>query len=93
MISTKDRSENYNELNLPVSTTIDIPQYRETYTDLMRTSKQTRASGLTYLGFLSRMHNRNMQRRKQEYEERRLVINEKTAPSTCEAMKGILNVR
>ena len=84
----KDRSEGYEELNLPCDTSIDIPKYREAYQDLMRTSKKTRESGLTYLAFLSRMKKRNIDRRKHEFMKRRFVINEKTAPLTCEAMKG-----
>lgn len=89
----KDRSENYEELILPCDTSIDTPKYREAYQDLMRTSKQTRATGLTYLSFLARMKKRNIDRRKHEFTKRRLAINENTAPLTCEAMKGLLNVR
>ena len=89
MISTRDRSEDFEYLNLPVSKTIDTAQYREAYADLMRTSKKTRETGLTYLAFLSRMRKRNLDRGKQEYMQRRLVINENTAPFTCEAMKGL----
>jgi gluconate kinase len=87
----KDRSEDYEELNLPWDRSIDTPQYREAYRDLMRTSKQTRESGLTYLSFLSRMKKRNIERRKHEFMKRRLVIDERTAPMTCEIMKGLYN--
>ena len=85
----KDRNSDFEELNLPVDTSLDTPKYREAYADLMRTSKSTREKGLTYLSFLSRMKKRNMDRRKHEFYKKRLVINEKTAPMTCEAMKGL----
>ena len=89
MIELKDKSRGYEELNLPFDTSIDTPKYREAYADLMRTSKHSRQSGLTYVGFLSRMKKRNIDRRKKEFMQRRFTINEKNAPMTCEAFKQL----
>lgn len=86
MIEIQDKIDN-EELNLPVIEAIDTPKYREAYADLMRTSRQTRALGLTYLSFLSKMKARNIRRRKSEFLKRRFVIDEKTNPLTYAALK------
>lgn len=83
MIDVIDRRRE--ELNLPVDKSIDTSQYREAYADLMRTSKSTRATGLTYLGFLSKMHKRNLDRKKQEHNRRVVILDKKREPNAYEA--------
>lgn len=90
MIELKEREDGYEELNLPVARSIDTPQYRKAYAELMQTSRQTRESGLTYLGFLSRMRRRNLARRKLEFERRVIVADEKHNPLTYRAMLDTL---
>lgn len=89
MIDVIDRGVNYEELRLPVMESLDTKKYREAYADLMRTSKSTRESGLTYLGFLSRMKERNIQRRKLEYNMRTVYLDEKREPLASQALKDM----
>lgn len=83
-----DLSQDKDELNLPINRSIDTKEYREAYAELMRTSPQTRAMGLTYLGFLSRMRKRNLARAKMEFERRRIIISKQTNPELYEAIFG-----
>lgn len=65
----RNRGEGYEELNLPMDTCLDTPVYRDAYRDLIK-SKSCR--DVTYQTFLQRMHERNIARRKLEFNRRRM---------------------
>lgn len=72
MISVEDVP--IKDLNLPCDGSLDTKEYREAYRDLMKTSKTTRESGLTYYSFLTRMKERNIASRKAEFERRSITL-------------------
>jgi hypothetical protein len=71
MIELRRRDDGHEELNLPMDTCLDTPVYRDAYRDLIKSKS---CKNVTYQTFLQRMHERNIARRKLEFNKRRMVI-------------------
>jgi hypothetical protein len=84
MMQLHNRREGHEELNLDVDGSLDNKVYRDAYRELIK-SKLTQ--NVTYNEFLRRMKERNIASRRKEFERRSIVINEKNAPLSFQAMK------
>ena len=71
MIDVRRRDDGHEELNLPMDTCLDTPVYRDAYRDLIKSKS---CKNVTYQTFLQRMHERNIARRKLEFNKRRMFI-------------------
>ena len=88
MIDVRRRDDGHEEMNLPVEETIDNKVYREAYRDLIRSKL---CKDVTYTKFLMRMRERNVASRKMEFERRKVILNERTAPNAWKAYKEAIN--
>ena len=71
MIDAVNLREGFEELNLPMDACLDTRVYRDAYRDLIKSKS---CKDVTYRTFLQRMHERNIARRKLEFNKRRMFI-------------------